>query len=395
MRLILPLCTLLVVILAGCGGSTAPPHHPSNTLSWGVAGVSDVPTLDPALASDPTSISVASMIYGGLVRLDAHLHVQPDGATHWAISPDGRTYTFYLRPNLRYPDGRRATATDFAASLDRALGPEGESGIGPVYLSLIAHGTGTNTSKPAVKVINATTLQIRLVHPAAHFLSELAFPVSFVPDPAVLQRYGASWTDHAAGFGPYYVKSWEHSQSLTLVRNRHYFGKRPPLHTITIRFYPTPSAGIRAYRSGRIDLLSGLQPGQAISAPPGGTQRVPALAMDYLAFNISRNPFQSLDVRRAFAAVWSPSLVKTTMGMTAFPAHSFLPSAFGLTVPTWAPKKTPAQLMAAAHVRGGEHFPQIVLLLPDDPNLHRLGTALAARWRKALGVTVFLRSLNS
>ena len=47
----------------------------------------------------------------------------------------------------------------------------------------------------------------------------------------------AVWTDHAAGFGPYYVRVWQHSRYLTLQRNPYYYGGRPALRQITLRFY--------------------------------------------------------------------------------------------------------------------------------------------------------------
>lgn len=389
MRVLPPLCVLLF-LLAGCAGSspTSSTLTVPTSLQWGVIGITDVPTLDPALASDPVSISVASLVYGGLVRLDPRLRVQPDGARHWTISPDGRTYTFYLRSDLRFPSGGRVTASDFAASLQRAMGPEGASGTAPFYLSLIDQHPG------AVTVVNPTTLRIRITHPAAHFLTELAFPSSYVIDPGVIGRYGAGWTDHAAGFGPYYVQTWQHSRYLTLARNPHYFGGLPPLRSISLRFYPAEDSGLSAYRQNRVDLLSGLQPGQTITNPPAGTRRVPALAMDYLAFNVSRGPFVRTGVRRAFAAAWNPSLVKQTMGDAAFPAHGFLPSAFGLSIPSWTPKKTPKQYLASVHV-SASHFPRVVLVMPHDSHLHALGEALAGRWRRDLGVTVTVRQLNA
>jgi peptide/nickel transport system substrate-binding protein/oligopeptide transport system substrate-binding protein len=389
MRFLPLLCTLLV-LLAGCAvSSPQPSSSPSRTsLQWGVIGVTDIPTLDPALASDPVSISVASLVYGGLVRLDPRLKVKPDGAQRWTISPNGRTYTFYLRPNLRFPDGRRVTASDFASSLQRSMGPEGVSGTAPFYLSLIAH------TPNAISVVNATTLRITIDHPAAHFLTELAFPAADVIDPSTMKRYGTAWTDHAAGFGPYYVKSWQHSQYLTLVRNPHYYAGRPPLRTLSLHFYPDEDGGMAAYRQHRVDVLSGLQPGQTIADPPPGTRRVPALAMDYLAFNLTGGPFARTNVRRAFAAAWTPGLVKQTMGDAAFPAQGFLPSAFGLSVPPWKPKKSPAQYLAAAHVSGSK-FPPVVLIMPHDPYLHALGDVLISRWRRDLGVTVTARRLNA
>lgn len=395
-----PLLLLLTVGLAGCfSSSAASPRHGPDLLSWGILGPSDVPTLDPALASDPTSIGIASLVYGGLVRLDKHLHVQPDGASHWTISRDGLTYTFFLRPNLRFADGRSVTALDFARALNRALGPEGASGTASVYLGGIVHRSaivrGTTRTTRGITVLNPRTLRITLAQPAAHFLSELAFPASFVPEPALEQDYGPDWTDHAAGFGPYYVQVWRHSRYLTLQRNPHYYGGKPSVQRITIHFYGSEGSALAAYGRGNLDLVSGFQPGQALPTQVAGIRRIPALALDYLAFNATRTPFRHLNVRRAFAAAVSPALVARAMGHTAFASHSFLPSAFGIQVPPWQTKRTPATYLAKAHYPQGQSFPNVVLVMPRDAHLSALGHALQHRWTQQLGLMVQLRPLNS
>src|SRR5947209_15092515 len=200
--------SILTLLVAGCSASAhvaipSPTAVPSGILRWGVTGMSDVPTLDPALVSDPTSISLASLVYGGLVRLDAQLHVVPDGAKRWTISRDGKTYTFILRRNLRFPNGRRVTAADFATALHRAQAPETSSGPASFYLGLIRQ-SHVPRQMSGIEAVSPTTLRITLARPAAHFLAQLAFPVSYVPDPTLIGRFGANWTDHAAGFGPFY-----------------------------------------------------------------------------------------------------------------------------------------------------------------------------------------------
>lgn len=396
----LPALLALLVLLSGClsGRDSAPVAVP-HVLNWGVIGISDVPTLDPALASDPTSISVASMVFGGLVRLDKNLHVQPDGATRWKISRDGLRYTFFLRPNLRFPSGRRVTASDFAAALQRALGQEGPSGTASFYLSAITQSSaivhGGTQVRRGIRALNPTTLRITLSHPAAHFLTELAFPASFVPDATLLQRYGPTWTEHAAGFGPYFVSAWHHSRSLTLERNPYYYGGSPSLRRITLHFYAGEAGAILAYNRGDIDVISGWQAGEAPASHVRGLQRIPALALDYLAFNAARTPFRHLHTRQAFAASWNPALVKEAMGSTAFAARGFVPSAFGISVPAWRATHTPADYLTRGHYPGGKGFPNVVLVLPHDPHLIALARALRATWKRRLGIDVPLRPLNS
>lgn len=385
---------LLLPLLSGCSSSAsgAHPRDPS-LLRWGVGGVVDLPTLDPALVPDPTSISVASLIYGGLVRLDSHLRVRPDGAQRWTISPDGTIYTFYLRRNLRFPDGTYVKASDFAAALQRSIGPQVSAGTGSFYLSLIKRGRSGKTAT-GITVVNSMTLRIKLTRPAAHFLSELAFPAAFVPDLRLTQQYGANWTDHAAGFGPFSVKVWRHSRYLTLGRNPYYYGGKSVFKTITLHFYQLQASAVSAYSRGQLDVVSGLQAGQRVAHPPTGTKKVAGLALDYLAFNTTRFPFRRVNARRAFGAAWSSRILTNTMDGSAFAATSFLPDPFGIAVAPWKPKISPEQYLRKGHFSGPKRFPSVTLVMPRDPQVYALARALTTEWGNRLGITVPIRQLN-
>ncbi len=396
------LSTIVVaVFLAGCGSKKiASPATATvsivpalSSVTWDIAGVPDVPTLDPALAADPTSISVTSLIYGGLVRLDTHLRVQPDGATSWTISRDGKVYTFHLRRNLRFANGTRVTGADFVQALDRALGPEGPAGTAPFYLQLIA-GSTSGAKPSGITAPNRSTVRITLVKPAAHFLSELAFPSSFVPLPSLPARYGAAWTDHAMGFGPYEVKSWHHSGYLKLVRNPFFYAGRVGPARITIRF-ASLRAAVSAYRAGKADIISGLPAGQSVSPGLPDVQRVPALALDYLAFNTTRLPFARLNARRAFAAAIRPGMAATSMGTAVFTSKSLVPSALGIVLPLWTKQASISTYLARAKYPEGKNFPSIVMVTTQDDRLAGLARALKLSWLRSLQLDVRIQRLNA
>ena len=105
------------------GGPTVPPQKVGGggTIRWSNEGVQDLDTLDPAGANASNSIMAMSLIFEGLVRLDSKLNIQPAGASSWDISPDGKTYTFHIRPGLAWADGSLVTAEDFRWSIERAL----------------------------------------------------------------------------------------------------------------------------------------------------------------------------------------------------------------------------------------------------------------------------------
>jgi ABC-type oligopeptide transport system substrate-binding subunit len=352
-----------------------------------------VPTLDPALASDPTSISVTSLIYGGLVRLDSHLRVQPDGAANWTISRDGKVYTFHLRRNLRFADGSPVTAGDFVAAIDRALGPEGPAGTAPFYLQLIA-GSSSPGKPSGVTAPGPHTVRITLVRPAAHFLSELAFPAGYVPLPSLQAHYGTSWTDHALGFGPYMVQTWRHSRDLVLIRNPYFYGGRVGAPRITIQFLSMQRA-LAAYRRGSIDVVSGLPAGQTVLPHVADLQRVPALALDYLAFNTARLPFHHLNARRAFASAIGPHVAVRSMGSSVFPSTSLVPSALNLPLDPWTAQASAAAYLKRAGYPGGRKFPDVVLVTTQDPQLAGLSRALKLAWMHTLGIDVRIQPLNA
>ena len=102
----------------------------------------DPPTLDPHLTTDTTSSFVVVELYSGLVTLNTDLELVPDLAERWEISSDGLQYTFYLRPNAKFHDGRQVTAQDFKWSIERAAAPETASPVADTYLNDIVGAAG-------------------------------------------------------------------------------------------------------------------------------------------------------------------------------------------------------------------------------------------------------------
>ena len=125
------LCCLLALLLSSCGSSAGTKSSRTNlakapisqqTYRYGDVAT-DISSFDPGQATDQPSLEAITMVFTGLVQLDDDLQVQPQLAQSYDISSDGLTYTFHLRPNLKFSDGQPLTATDVAYSIDRALSP--------------------------------------------------------------------------------------------------------------------------------------------------------------------------------------------------------------------------------------------------------------------------------
>src|SRR5690349_11259655 len=116
-------------LLAGCGASgtntISRSKAPAEQQVYRYGDVStDISSFDPAQATDQPSLEAITMVFTGLVQMNDKLQVQPQLAKSYDISPDGLTYTFYLRPDLKFSDGTPLRSDDVAYSLDRALSPE-------------------------------------------------------------------------------------------------------------------------------------------------------------------------------------------------------------------------------------------------------------------------------
>jgi oligopeptide transport system substrate-binding protein len=112
--------------------------------------------------------------------------LEPDLAAGWEVSDDGLVYTFYLRPEARFHNGRFVTAQDVIFSWERATDPAlGSDTAQPTWATLMASTrklAGTADTIRGLRPIDDHTLEVRLTAPVVYFLAKLAYPVAFVVD---------------------------------------------------------------------------------------------------------------------------------------------------------------------------------------------------------------------
>ncbi len=324
--LILVVGIVFVAVLAAGGGGddggTGTPQGPDNDGEDRQAdgsGFCDGRTLvtlgsDPASGFDPiqvrdtSSAEYAVEIYGGLVTLDLDLNVQPDIAESWDISPDHKTYTFTLRDNVVFHNGRRVTAEDVKYSLERAADPANNSPTASLYLGEIVgfrerfYGSGTELT--GVTVIDERTIQIEIVEPAAFFLAELTYPVTYVVDRVQIENDPRGWTRAPNGTGPFKLKEFKPAERIVLTANDRYHLGAPLLDQVVFEL-AGGSAPVR-YENDELHIV-GVSEGQ-IDALLAGTSELaeqyrPAsqMTITYIAFNIAEPPFDDIKVRQAFS----------------------------------------------------------------------------------------------
>ncbi|MGE5264709.1 MAG: peptide ABC transporter substrate-binding protein [Acidobacteriota bacterium] len=303
-------------------------------LPGGQGGSFDPPTLDPALASDAASSVYIVEIFSGLVSLDPNLKVAPDIASSWDISDDRLTYTFHLRKEAKFQDGRPVTAQDFKYSFERAANPATTSPTAETYLGDIV-GIKDKLNRKAsevkgVQVVDDYTLKIVTDSPKSYFLAKMTFPAAFVVDKNNVERGGRTWTDKPNGTGPYKLQEYVRGQRLILVKNDNYYLDPKP-QVQEVDFILGGGSFMTMYENGDIDSVPvTINDIERVNDPNSPLNKElfigPELSTSFIVFNTRKPPFDDPKVRQAFAmAIDRAKITDVVYKKMVQPATGILP----------------------------------------------------------------------
>jgi peptide/nickel transport system substrate-binding protein/oligopeptide transport system substrate-binding protein len=382
-------------------GAAATPNKVGGggTIRWSNEGVQDLDTLDPALAGASNSVMAMGLLYEGLVRLNSKLNIEPAGAASWDISPDGKTYTFHIRPGLAWADGTPVTAEDFRWSLERALSKDFANGAAGYYLSNITGATDWQAGKAqglsGVTVKDPATLQIQIDTPGVYFLDQLAFIAAAVVPKKLVDQYGKDWIDHAWGTGPFKLKEWKHGERLTFEPNPYYWRGAVQIDSIDMPLVQDPKTAYDLYRTGQLDIMGSQQfpntlADQAKDNPD--FKQVPQFFDAYIGFNNKQPPLDNVKLRRALAmAVDKNTLADKVLGGGVVATDHIVPPGMpgyfeGLKPLAFDPAAAKTEL-AAANV-GDAANKLTVTYTGGQADFDKVATTLQQMWKQNLGLTV-------
>jgi oligopeptide transport system substrate-binding protein len=368
----------------------------------------DPPTLDPHLTTDTTSAGVVVEIFGGLVALSTDLELVPDLAESWKISEDGLVYTFTLRPEAKFHDGKPVTADDFKWSINRAANPQTASPVADVYLNDIVgiedvlEGRATDVS--GVRVIDSLTLQITIDAPKAYFLAKLTYPTAYVLDRENVEAGGRGWTDSPNGTGPFKLKEYRIGERIVLERNENYHREPAKIDTVVMNLAGGQSMAM--YENDEIDITGVslfdlnrvLDPSddlnsQLVVAPPD-------FNISYIGFNTTMPPFDDLKFRQALNHAIDKDLIASeVLSDLVVSAYGILPPGFpaynseiqGLRYDPELAK----QLLAESPYPDADTRPRIVVTVPGSGGTIGLDLEVVIEmWRQVLGVEVEIQQVE-
>jgi len=287
----------------------------------------DPRSLDPALSTDVPTGEVVSLLFDNLTQFDADAQLKPGLARSWQTDGSGRIYTFHLRRDATFHDGRPIRAGDVRASMLRALAPGTTGGRSwPLYpiRGARSYAAGEAQEVPGIVVRNDSTIVLSLEEPLNVFPKLLAMPVAaIVPTPTP-----PDFDQRPIGSGPWKFVSWSHDDAILLAKNDSYWLGPPKGDTLRIRIIPEPLTQAAEYEAGQLSVVE-VPVGETRrweQGHAGELQRRAGLKDLYVAINTTRGPLKDVRVRRALNhAVDVRTLLGTVMADRGVPAAGSLP----------------------------------------------------------------------
>ncbi len=394
------------------------------------------PTLDPALATDTTSVEVIGSLFAGLTWIDAKTNEPvPYLAESWDISDDGLEYTFHLRKDnnwVKYNTGtgeieeqRPVTAQDVAYGVRRTLDPRTASDYAYV-LYIIKGGEELNTSDASgdeldalidalgVEVIDDYTIKFTLADPAPYFLSIASMWVANPMPQEVIEEKGERWIEPGIIWtnGPMVLTKWAHDDSLQMRKNPYWWGADDvELDVVDYVMVTEASTAFAMYEAGDLDMAGvPLDEIDRVKADPELSKELtiaPSPCTYYYGFVNTKAPVDNADVRRALsAAIDRQGLVDNVTKGGQIPANTFAPSMiFGSAAGDTdiAPWALPEDMggtgydkalemakgwLSDAGYASGADLGTITLMHNTSEGHARIAQAIAAMWKDSLGVDV-------
>jgi peptide/nickel transport system substrate-binding protein len=292
-------------------------------------------SLDPQYHSLTPNTQIAETIFEPLVGADSQLKPVPLLATSW--TSEGDTWTFKLRPDVKFSDGTPFTADDVVFTFDRV--PKVPNSPSPFTLYL--------NGVTKVEAVDPLTVRITTAGPSPLLLPNLSqLPIMSKKAASGSAPEGKTTTelnagDGLVGTGPYKFVAWQRGAQLTLARNDNYWGGKPTWDKVIYKPMTNAASRVAALLAGDVDMIEDpptddlprLQKDKNLYIEETPSVRVVYVAMDQYAEpsatikdSNGKNPLKDKRVREALSlAINRQALVERVMGGVAKPAGNLLP----------------------------------------------------------------------
>ncbi len=371
-----------------------------------MALITEPTTFDPANVQDVYTFDLIQQVFEGLVIWGEDNTIQPNLAETWQTSPDGKTWTFHLRPGVKFHNGRPFTAADFKFSLERACSKAVASTTASSYLKDIVGANevlkGTAAEISGIKIVDPLTVSVTLDAPKPYWLGNMTYPCAYVVCKEEIEQNGGKLSEtnlrSLTGTGPFVFSDIQRGSSVSLRAFADYHGQKPKLQGILRPILIDINSRLNKYEKGELDIAEiSAKDLDRINASPAlkpHVKSLPYAAIDYVAMNMELpdSPFKKKEVRQAFAmAIDKDEAIRVGMQGQGDREDGLLPP--GVPGRNEAIKPYPFDavkaraLLAQAGYPNGQGFPALPFTyLNGNSSVDRVAANIAGQLKKNLNV---------
>ena len=299
--------------------------------------IDDIITLDPGEAYELSGNEICTNVYDRLLRYEAEDLSKLVGgvAESWTVSPDGKTFTFKIRPNLKFQSGAPVTAEDVEFSLQRVVLMNKTAAF-----LLTQLGWSKDTVKDLVKASGDTlTFKITEDFAPSLVLNLMTSIVASVVEKKVALAHetngdmGNGWLKtNSAASGAFKLVSWKANESVSLEANPGFRLGAPGVKRVVVRHVPEPASQRLLLEKADADFVRDLTPDQIkplAGNPDIKVESFKAANTFYMGLNLGYEPLANPKVRQAMKMLVDyDGMVKSFLAGRFFVQQSFLPLGF-------------------------------------------------------------------
>ena len=398
-------CVGLVAALLACSGPAGQATEASDLpeLKRGLGG--EPASLDPAAASDNFSTQVIQDLYEGLTSESPAGEVVPGVASSWTVDSTGTKYTFRIRPNARWCNGKAVRAAEFVTSWQRVLDPKQGSPVSS-DLRLIVGATAIMAGQlsPAslgVTAPSSDVLVVNLEQPAPYFPQLLAHSAAFpiYSDASARTHDPGVWVSN----GPFTLTNWRPGTNLNLKRSDAYWDRaNVKIGRVLYQIATDQNAQFAAYRAGQLDMTDTVPPNAIASLReehPAELVIAPYLATAYYGINFASPPLRgNLNLRKALSMAIDRRQLVTALALGQISAYGFVPPGTWNYEPQrweWEKLSDVERLAEARRLYAEAGYSakaplRLRLLFNSSPSIKQTAIMIAAMWKQELGIETSL-----
>ena len=368
--------------------------------------ISEPPTLDWSKSTDTTSSLIIQNIMEGLTEYDfskGFVALKPALAKSWTNSQDKKIWTFSLKKNVLWTDGKALETQDFISAWERLLNPKTGSEYA-YFLFPIKNAQEYNQGlikdfkKVGVKIGPQGELIVELKKSLFYFPYLLTHPSTFPIRKDLISQKKSRWTEvqNIITLGPYKLSRWDHDKALILTKNNKYYGQKPSIKKVIIYIIPDETTIMNLYAGGLLDVARPLLSRDLPFLKKRKDHHTnSSLMLYYYGFNVSADALKNPKMRQAIVHAVNRNEIIKLLNRGDKALKSWVPeglfahnSQLGLD---FNPKKA-KELIKQMGYTDSSQIPKIQIFYNSTADHKMIAENIQAQLKKNIGLNVELNS---